>query len=93
MPGPNITFAFIIATLLGALFHLIAGGDAGRLTMYLLTGWVGFALGHAAGDVLGLNFLSIGTLNIVTAMAGSIFALITVYGLTTRRNGSRRTSR
>ncbi|MGB1288353.1 MAG: hypothetical protein ACPG7F_17590 [Aggregatilineales bacterium] len=85
MPGPNLTFAFIIATLFGAVFHLVVGGDAGKLVLYLITGWIGFLLGQMAGDTFGFTLLAIGRLNIVAAAAGAIFALLSVYILSKRR--------
>ena len=33
MPGPSIVFSFILATLYGAAFHLVSGGDARRLAL------------------------------------------------------------
>ncbi|NOG49440.1 MAG: hypothetical protein HND48_08340 [Chloroflexi bacterium] len=36
MPGPGLVFAFALATLYGALFHFIFGGDARRLAVFLL---------------------------------------------------------
>src|SRR5262249_27041139 len=42
MPSPSVTFGFILATLYGALFHLVLGGNARQLALYLLAGWLGF---------------------------------------------------
>lgn len=92
MPGPSVTFGFILATLFGAAFHLIVGGDARRLALFLLAGWVGFALGHIFGTVFQVNMLNIGTLRIFTASLGSIIALLAAYLLTSSRR-SKRTAR
>lgn len=92
MPGPSVTFGFILATLFGAAFHLIVGGDARRLALFLLAGWVGFALGHIFGIVFQVNMLNIGTLRIFTASLGSIIALLAAYLLTSSRR-SKRTAR
>ena len=85
MPGPITTFGFILATLFGALFHLIMGGDARRLALFLLAGWVGFGLGHLLGAVFGINVLNIGTLRIFTASVGAIVALLAAHILTSNR--------
>ncbi len=85
MPGPTTTFGFILATLFGAVFHLIVGGDARRLALFLLAGWVGFGLGHLLGVVFGLNILNIGTLHIFTAAIGALIALFAAYFLTSDR--------
>lgn len=75
MPSPSITFAFILATIFGVVFHLIVGGDVRRLALFLLAGWLGFALGQIAGVLLGVTFLSIGPLHTVSASAGALTAL------------------
>lgn len=82
MLSPIITLGFILATLFGAAFHLVVGGDARRLALFLLCGWIGFGLGQLIGVTLGINFLNIGSLRIVTASAGAIVALLVAYFLT-----------
>jgi hypothetical protein len=89
VPGPNATFAFIIATLLGAVFHLVVGGDARRLALFLLAGWIGFGLGHTLGVIMDINLFNIGTLRIVAAIAGAVIALLAAAFFT----GNRRTGR
>jgi hypothetical protein len=91
MPGPNFTFAFIIATLFGAVFHLLVGGDARRLTMYLLAGWIGFATGQMLGNSMS-GTLTIGELRIIPASGGAIVALLVAYVLSSGRS-RRRSSR
>jgi hypothetical protein len=92
LPGPNTTLAFILATLFGAAFHLVMGGDARRLALFLLSGWVGFSLGHLLGVVFEINILNIGTLRIVSASLGALVALVAAHILTSNRT-SRRSSR
>lgn len=92
MPGPSVTFGFILATLFGAGFHLIVGGDARRLALFLLAGWVGFALGHLFGAFFQVNMLNIGTLRVFTASLGAVIALLAAYLLTSSRK-SKRTAR
>jgi hypothetical protein len=89
LPGPSTLLGFILATLFGATFHLIMGGDARRLALFLLAGWVGFGLGHLIGAVTGITILNIGTLHIVTASIGALIALIAAHILTTNRTGKR----
>ena len=64
-----------LATMYGAGFHVWQGGGARRLALYLLAGWLGFALGHILGNILGIQFFMIGQLNFVTATIGSVLAL------------------
>ena len=89
MPGPNTTLAFILATLFGATFHLIMGGDARRLALFLLAGWLGFSLGHLLGVVLDINILNIGILRVVSASFGALVALAAAHILTANRSGKR----
>ncbi len=76
MPGPTLTFAFILSTLIGALFHLVFGGDVRRLAMFLLGAWVGFALGHLGGVFVDFNVLSVGALRTLPAVLGAVIMLI-----------------
>ncbi|MFO7320166.1 MAG: hypothetical protein DIU68_000420 [Chloroflexota bacterium] len=85
MPGPTLTFAFIVATLYGALFHLIVGGDARRLALFLLAGWLGFAVGHMLGVTLQIDILNIGALRVFSATIGALIALIVAAALTARQ--------
>lgn len=85
MPNPNFTFAFIIATLIGAVFHLIIGGGARRLTFFLLASWIGFALGQVLGVSLNISVMRIGDLYLGTAAGGALFALLVAYVFTSDR--------
>lgn len=76
MPSPAVTFAFILATIYGAAFHLLVGGDLRRLALYLLAAWLGFALGNLIGHLLGIEMLSIGPLRTLAATAGAWTALV-----------------
>ncbi len=76
MTLPTLLLAFALATLSGAGFHLWQGGGARRLALYLLAGWLGFALGHLAGDALRLDIFRIGALNTASALLGAALALV-----------------
>lgn len=84
MTFPALTLAFVLATLYGAVFHLIVGGDARRLALYLLASWAGFAVGQMAGTLLGVRVLNVGTLELLTATLGSGVVLFSLM-LTLRR--------
>jgi uncharacterized membrane protein YeaQ/YmgE (transglycosylase-associated protein family) len=89
LPGPNTTLGFILATLFGAAFHLMMGGDARRLALFLLSGWIGFSLGHLLGVVFEINILNIGTMRIFAASIGAIIALVAAHVLTNNHRTSR----
>lgn len=92
MLGPHFTFAFILATLLGALCHLLVGGDGRRLAFIVLSGWLGFALGHAIGLTLNVALVTIGGLHLGMAVLGALLMLVVGVLLTPRR-APRRASR
>jgi len=91
LPSPNVTFAFVLATLYGAGFHLIFGGDARRLAVFLLSGWIGFGLGHIVGTTFGIDFYNIGALRVVSATIGALVALVAAAFLTSKRLRKRTT--
>jgi hypothetical protein len=68
-------FGFILATLLGAVFHLWKDGGIGRLVFYLLLSWLGFLIGHWAAKSLGLGLMNIGPVNLAGGVVGSIIFL------------------
>jgi uncharacterized membrane protein YeaQ/YmgE (transglycosylase-associated protein family) len=84
-----MTLGFILATLAGALFHLIVGGDARRLALFLLAAWVGFGLGHVLGGFLGIDVMNVGSLRVVAATAGALVALVAAHVLTLKRMAGR----
>ena len=89
LPSPIVTFAFILATLFGAAFHLIFGGNARRLAVFLLFGWVGFTLGHFIGVMFQFDLFNIGTLRIVSATLGAFVSLTAAFMLTSQRTRKR----
>lgn len=82
MPQPSIVFSFILATLYGAAFHLVSGGDARRLALFLLAAWLGFGLGQGFGETVGVTLLDIGPLHALPATLGAWLALVVARVLT-----------
>lgn len=85
LPTPTVTLGFVIATLLGASFHLVLGGDVRRLALFFLSSWVGFGIGHLAGILLDFNLLNVGALRLLPALFGAITLLIFAHILSSRR--------
>jgi hypothetical protein len=73
---PTLLFAFAISTLYGAGFHVLLGGSSRRLALYLAAGWLGFTMGHLAGELWGVTAVRVGSLNFLAATLGSALALI-----------------
>jgi hypothetical protein len=74
--SPGLVFALLLATAYGAGFHLLFGGRAAKLVLYLLASWMGFALGQWIGDVLGLDILNVGPVHTFSASLGAWLALV-----------------
>ena len=81
MTLPAFIFGFLISTLIGAVFHLILGGGAGRLLLYLILGWVGFWVGHYVAGLTSLRFAAVGPMNLGLAVVGSLLFLGVGYWL------------
>ncbi len=92
MFSPSFVFSFILATLYGAAFHLVSGGDARRLALFLLAAWLGFGVGHILGEVFSVTLLDIGPLHILSATIGAWLALV-VARVLTRQPARARSSR
>lgn len=68
MSLPSLILSFIISTLLGFAFHLFRGGSAGKLLLYLLLAWAGFAAGQILASRLNWTFLSLGAVHLGVAI-------------------------
>lgn len=72
----GLVLGFLLATAYGAGFHLIMGGPARRILLYVLAAWIGFGLGHFLGDLLNIELLKLGVVHLLTASLGAWIALI-----------------
>ncbi len=71
-----LILGFLLATAYGAGFHLILGGPAKRILLYVGAAWVGFLLGQIIGAVLNISLFKMGALYLFSASLGSWIALI-----------------
>jgi len=76
MTLPALLFAFLLALLYGAVYHLIRNGGFWRLILYLILSVIGFTLGHFWGLWRGWVFIPIGSLNLGMSSLGSLIILI-----------------
>ena len=76
MTIPSLIFAFLVASLCGVLYHLIRGGGLGRLLLFIILGWTGFAVGHLIGIWQGWLLLPLGELNLGLSTLGSLVLLV-----------------
>lgn len=79
MTLPTLIFGGLVATLYGAIFHLIRGGGLGKLLLYILLSWVGFFLGQYIGERTSWEFINIGALNLGIATITSVLFMIAGY--------------
>jgi hypothetical protein len=78
MTIPTLIFAFLLASLLGALYHLIRDGGLGRLFLDLFLSWAGFALGYFLGVRLGWSLYPVGGLDLGLSIPLSLILLVGV---------------
>lgn len=76
MTLPALLFAFLLALLYGAVYHLIRNGGFWRLILYFILSLVGFASGHFMGLWRGWVFIPLGSLNLGMSSLGSLIILI-----------------
>lgn len=79
MTLPSLLFGFVVALLIGAVFHLFLGGGLGRLFLYLILSLIGSAAGQWVGSWRNWNLFPIGTLNLGMAIVGSLVFLVVGY--------------
>jgi hypothetical protein len=77
----GFVLGFLLATAYGAGFHLLIGGPAKRIIIYILAAWFGFAAGHFIGDLINFEFLKLGAVHLLPASLGSWLALIASWWL------------
>ncbi len=77
-----LVLGFLLASAYGAGFHLILGGPARRILLYMFSSWIGFLLGHFIGDILGIDLFKLGALHLLSASLGAWIALIASWWFT-----------
>ena len=65
--SPPFVLSVLVSTALAALFNLWQGGSVRDLVLYLVTAWLGFAVGELLGDWIGLDLLMIGEVHMAEA--------------------------
>lgn len=72
----GLVLGFLLATAYGSGFHLLLGGPARKIVLFVLAAWVGFALGHFVGDLLDIELFKLGTVHLFAASLGAWIALV-----------------
>lgn len=83
IPGSasGLVLGFLLASVYGAVFHLIFGGSIRRIIVYLLAAWAGFFIGQFIGDFLNIEILKLGKIHLVAASIGAWAMLLAVWWL------------
>ena len=83
MPSPVFVFCFVVATMYGLGFHVIMGGAARRMVLFVSTSWVGFLLGQYIGGYLELEIFRIGIVHLLPSTLGALAMLLFAHLVTT----------
>ncbi len=75
MTIPALLFSFLIALLIGALFHAIRGGGGWRLLLHLGLSIFGFALGQVVSIWVDFIFFRIGIIDLGAGIIGCLVIL------------------
>jgi hypothetical protein len=77
----GLVLGFLLATAYGAGFHVVLGGPARRIVLYVLAAWIGFTIGHFLGDFLDITMLTLGAVHLFSASLGARLALLSSWWL------------
>lgn len=88
MTLPALVFGALMATFLGAVFHVWKGGSLGKLLLYIIFAWVGFWGGEILAASLGFTFGSVGPLHLLAAIILAVAALFLGHWLSMIRQES-----
>ncbi len=80
----GLVLGFFLATAYGSGFHFILGGPPRKLVLYVLAAWIGFVIGHIAGDLLNVDLFKLGVVHLFSASLGAWIALISSWFLSSR---------
>jgi len=72
---PSLLFGCLVATFLGAAFHLWKDGGLGRLLLYIILAWAGFWGGHFLAESSGITFGSMGQIHFGMAIVMALIVL------------------
>ncbi len=88
MPNPVFVFAFVIATMYGLGFHVVMGGEARRLVLFVVTSWAGFLLGQYIGGYAQIELFRIGVIHLLPASVVALALLTFAHAVTARPVGA-----
>lgn len=78
-PTPQFVFALLLATLVGATYHLIVGGNLRRLVISISGGWFGFLIGQLISLTTQNNAFMVGQISLLYALTGSVLSIVMIH--------------
>ena len=69
---PVFIFGSLVSLLIGAFFHLIAGGKLIRLVFCMVFGWIGFWGGNYFSQRFGIHTIQYGQISYGTSIISSL---------------------
>lgn len=78
MSGTIVSFilGFLLSTSFACVFHLLIGGSANRILLYILVANIGFFAGHFLGQGMGIQLMKLGPIYLFTATWGAVAFLL-----------------
>ncbi len=76
MPLNTILFGVLLSTLYGGLYHLVRGGRARKLLLFVALAWAGFWLGDTVGWLMKWTFGAVGMMNVGMGTIGAFLFLM-----------------
>ncbi|MBP9676245.1 MAG: hypothetical protein KBD67_05840 [Anaerolineaceae bacterium] len=80
----------VIASIIGCAFHFWHGGGLKWLIFFNVLAWIGFWLGHVAGNVFNLKFLMLGPINFGAAAISTLIVLFLGFWLSMFKQEAKR---
>jgi len=81
--SPVFLVGSVLATLWAALFHFVLGRRLADLILYWFIALIGFAVGQAMAEILGLRWLLVGQVHMIEGTAACWIAMFVARWLKT----------
>jgi len=73
--SPAFILGSAVGSLWGAVFYLVFGKRMTDLVLYWFVGLIGFFVGHAIADAVGLHWLMLGQVHVMSGTLASWVAM------------------
>ncbi len=73
---PSLIFTLLLASICGLLFHSLFGRKLWQLPCFWIAAVIGFSAGEILAILAGVEFLRLGNVPLLPALAGTLAALL-----------------